>query len=573
MNKYKWLSHAFVALILMWTTNLHAQSTFQEVYNIIQTKCTGCHGGDSPQGNLDLDLSEAGVYNALVGTNPTNPSALSKGYKLADPGYPERSYLLHKLATADWDNSFSLEVADGNTMPPSPLPALSEVEIELFRQWIMFGTPQSGTVVDRSVLEDYYENGLALPGVTAPPAPDPSEGIQIRLGPIFLAPLQEEEYFKKHLLDFGENVEVTKTSVDFNDESHHFILYQLSNGNAQSYAEGLRNIDSGEFSMTSNSSIGVWQNSDEFRLPEGAAYKWPQGTHLDLNFHVKNYSPEGVLACDAYININTQEDGIAEQEMFSVIIPINLFETFLGEPIGNGLVIPNDGEEHVFSDLFAVPPVPGIPFPSGDWYLWQLSSHTHARGIDYDIYISDGGEPGEQIYEGFYNFNYTFNQGFFDWEHPAIRYFEPLKKVDMSLGGGLIQEATYINDGPEPLEWGYTTDDEMMLMTIQFTAGPLSSSTPVVETASTDFSFTASPNPYQGHTSISYQLNEKAQVSLEVFNVLGERVQLLVDEKQAAGKYQQTFSAEALGLPAGMYLVNLTIDGQKISKKIIEMNN
>ena len=45
------------------------------------------------------------------------------------------------------------------------------------------------------------------------------------------------------------------------------------------------------------------------------------------------------------------------------------------------------------------------------------------------------------------------------------------------------------------------------------------------------------PNPYTGETKIAYILQEHANVILEVFNVLGKKVQVLVNETQNSGKY------------------------------------
>jgi hypothetical protein len=68
------------------------------------------------------------------------------------------------------------------------------------------------------------------------------------------------------------------------------------------------------------------------------------------------------------------------------------------------------------------------------------------------------------------------------------------------------------------------------------------------------------PNPFTGRTQIRYALPQGARVSLEVYNLKGERVAVLVDGEQGPGEYSVSFGAGAAGaggrggtLPAGIY--------------------
>ena len=138
----------------------------------------------------------------------------------------------------------------------------------------------------------------------------------------------------------------------------------------------------------------------------------------------------------------------------------------------------------------------------------------------------------------------------------------------MGLGGGLIHEAKYINNTNQTIDWGYTTDDEMMLVFIHFTTEPLT--TNLENITKEEAKFKVFPNPFQGATNITYTLNEKADVQLEVFNFLGQQVDLMVNEQQTAGDYQFSFSAKNDQLNDGMYIVKLTIDGKQFSQKIVK---
>ncbi|MEX0686974.1 MAG: T9SS type A sorting domain-containing protein [Balneolales bacterium] len=63
------------------------------------------------------------------------------------------------------------------------------------------------------------------------------------------------------------------------------------------------------------------------------------------------------------------------------------------------------------------------------------------------------------------------------------------------------------------------------------------------------------PNPFNPSTEISYQLSENSKVILEVFNVLGQQVKVLVNQNQAAGLHTVTFETGAL--PSGIYFYRL----------------
>lgn len=83
-------------------------------------------------------------------------------------------------------------------------------------------------------------------------------------------------------------------------------------------------------------------------------------------------------------------------------------------------------------------------------------------------------------------------------------------------------------------------------------------------------SFVVAPNPYYGKTNIFVGLNQSAHVSIEVYNILGSRIQVIEDKNLGAGNYNFTFSASALGEANGVYLIRLNVDGKVITKRVIE---
>ncbi|GEM_PF-1933188 len=69
------------------------------------------------------------------------------------------------------------------------------------------------------------------------------------------------------------------------------------------------------------------------------------------------------------------------------------------------------------------------------------------------------------------------------------------------------------------------------------------------------------PNPFNPSTTITFTLPVDAVVSLDVFNVLGQRVALLVDGTMSAGYHSAVF--DAWDLSSGMYFYRLTARGSE----------
>ena len=80
------------------------------------------------------------------------------------------------------------------------------------------------------------------------------------------------------------------------------------------------------------------------------------------------------------------------------------------------------------------------------------------------------------------------------------------------------------------------------------------------------------PNPFNPSTTISYQLPTAMPVRLEVFDVLGQRIALLVDGERAAGFHTVRWDAtDAAGwaVAAGVYFYRLSGDGVHLTRSMV----
>ena len=75
------------------------------------------------------------------------------------------------------------------------------------------------------------------------------------------------------------------------------------------------------------------------------------------------------------------------------------------------------------------------------------------------------------------------------------------------------------------------------------------------------------PNPFNPSTTISYRLPEQSDISLSVFNLLGQQVATIYDGSQVAGEHRVTWDASAF--PSSVYFVKLEAGGWSETVKMV----
>jgi hypothetical protein len=74
------------------------------------------------------------------------------------------------------------------------------------------------------------------------------------------------------------------------------------------------------------------------------------------------------------------------------------------------------------------------------------------------------------------------------------------------------------------------------------------------------------PNPFNPYTTIEYTVEKSSAVLLEVYDITGQKITTLVNERKNPGVYYTTFTARNLG--TGVYILRLKVDDQNIIRKM-----
>jgi len=94
----------------------------------------------------------------------------------------------------------------------------------------------------------------------------------------------------------------------------------------------------------------------------------------------------------------------------------------------------------------------------------------------------------------------------------------------------------------------YAQDDEQVL--------------PVTHSLSQNY-----PNPFNPITTIKYSIPAASDVRLDIFNVLGQRITTLINEKQQSGEYSIIWDAS--NIASGIYFYRLTTKEKILTKKMV----
>ncbi len=84
--------------------------------------------------------------------------------------------------------------------------------------------------------------------------------------------------------------------------------------------------------------------------------------------------------------------------------------------------------------------------------------------------------------------------------------------------------------------------------------------------------FSANPNPSNGNVKISYYLPQREVVTIEIFNLLGEKLNTVTSQLEDQGKHQFEFDFRNNGLESGTYLIKINVAGKEQTIRLVLLN-
>jgi hypothetical protein len=151
-------------------------------------------------------------------------------------------------------------------------------------------------------------------------------------------------------------------------------------------------------------------------------------------------------------------------------------------------------------------------------------------------------------------------------EYPENWYWGDLGAIDVSYGTSAASY-TGADDGFPIGDLNYYPDKKAEWESLQTS---VENEKPV---APADFELSQNyPNPFNPETNIAYNINKKADVSLVIYNMLGQKVRTLVNESKTAGSHNITWNGKnenGIQVPSGIYFYQLKTNAQTAMEKMV----
>ncbi len=179
---------------------------------------------------------------------------------------------------------------------------------------------------------------------------------------------------------------------------------------------------------------------------------------------------------------------------------------------------------------------------------------------EYEVQAADLNAPGENKFVTLKLTNpIPLNAG--EDYFVAVGHFGGSDNLVVGTSGNSLPQTSLIYDSPVDT-WFYLTRTPMVRMNLDMSIGIDEASRENGAALGQNF-----PNPANGTTTISYDLERAAQVSLEVRDAQGKLVMTLNEGNRAAGLHTVTFDTQALS--EGVYAYTLRAGEARITKRMM----
>ena len=314
---------------------------------------------------------------------------------------------------------------------------------------------------------------------------------------------------------------------------------------------------------------------------DGSSYQLMfNGSGISATSYVDNIVTNGTEYC--YRIASVYDDALSDRTNPECGTPISntVYEIVYDDgtnedimPVGNGNYLaskftPNGYPSDLYSASFYLPASqtgtvlvyvwdddgadgkPGTPILQG-FPLNMIQGWNEINFVNegFSIPIADGG-----VYVGYQQLAVNFNMGV-DWNNSS---WAVNSMLDFGIGLGWEPLSNYSPGGVWMIR--AQMDSENALETVD----GFNNQVPDKFSLSQNY-----PNPFNPSTRIQFGLSEQANTKLEIYNILGESVQIIIDDGMDAGFYD--FNISMNGLASGMYFYRLTAIGNNGKQLYSEM--
>jgi hypothetical protein len=388
-----------------------AMPTFERLQTqVFNVSCSSdsCHG--SVGRAADLVLEEGQSWESLVNHPVSNPVAAARGWMRVNPGQPDTSFLMAKLA----DN---LAAGEGKSMPYGVAP-LDAKTLEILRAWIAAGAPASGVVPG----DDGHQMGGSGETSTPVDLPPPHRGVQLHVTSPPVPRGKEEtgcHYFK---LPSDVAFDVNRFQIAVSGGSHHIHLYRAADSTLDlpdGYEVCNQAVDFDKWELV----VATQLRHSDWELPTGVGYHFRAGEQLLMQTHFVNVgSLETVGDGQAVMNLNAADPGSVS--------------AYAGTIFGQNKDV--DVLPHSMPTAAAE-----CVFPAAITLMAE-TGHYHFRGRHFQTFRWDDEQQGQRIYD------------YVGYDDPPFSVHAPA--LSFAAEQGLQWECTWENTTDNEYTFGPFTD-------------------------------------------------------------------------------------------------------------------